>query len=363
MPISAKNITALKWKRGTTTNGTIINRQRSKRTKTMIMIGVPFLAVVGTIMNYYFLKLSELGFGGGDNGGGAAADNNNIVSNPTKSSGKSWCDQVKQARSNLMPSLHIKYNCDDMMPATSAIVCMLTDGTSEEKATRVVFTAKNYINGAMALGASLQRNIDPIKTHQLLLLREGFTLDEDDMIRLQSVGWTLGTAPNFDLEPRYVPTFARYKTTYTKVTAIGLSEYECVMLMDADTLAVGDLRGVMSDCENTVFLHPANRVAGVLDLFAGRWKLFNTGSILWRTSSAEMGRVFGLSRNSSFMKKFSSDQAFLNAVYSEREFNFTLNQEIVGLDTIESRKMSDGQISPVVPHDIAQRGAVVPLSW
>jgi hypothetical protein len=266
-----------------------------------------------------------------------------------------WCDQVQMARKGLSIFLHISYPCEEMKPATSAIVCMLTDGaSSDEPRKKFVFTAGDYINGVMTLGASLQGNIDPKKTHQLLLLRDRFTLQPDDIIRLQSVGWIIGTAPDFPLEKQHIPSFPRYRTTYTKVTAIGLAEYQCVMLMDADTLTVGDLKDIMT-CN--VFQHPNNRVGGVLDLYRKQWHFFNTGSILWKTSSEEMDRVFNLTRDPSFMKKFGSDQPFLNDVYSDR-LNNTLNNEIAQLDTLDSR----GQ-SPVIPHDLAKEGMVVPLSW
>lgn len=144
-----------------------------------------------------------------------------------------WCERVKKAREAFnVASLSITYPCEQMKPAKSAIVCMLTDGTTEEKATRVVFAARDYINGALALGASLAGRIDKSQTHQLLLLREGFELGTDDLIRLEASGWHIGTAPNFPIETKYTPKFPRYKTTYTKVTAIGLSEYKCVLLMD-----------------------------------------------------------------------------------------------------------------------------------
>lgn len=185
-----------------------------------------------------------------------------------------WCERVKKAREAFnVASLSITYPCEQMKPAKSAIVCMLTDGTTEEKATRVVFAARDYINGALALGASLAGRIDKSQTHQLLLLREGFELGTDDLIRLEASGWHIGTAPNFPIETKYTPKFPRYKTTYTKVTAIGLSEYKCVLLMDADTLAVGDLKEVLK-CDS-VFQHPSNRVAGVIDWYRNGWKLFN----------------------------------------------------------------------------------------
>eukprot|EP00536_Pseudo-nitzschia_multiseries_P004699 jgi/Psemu1/295667/fgenesh1_pm.79_\ len=274
---------------------------------------------------------------------------------------KTWCDEVKDARDALTLShLHISYPCERMKRAKSAIVCMLTGGASEQKASRTVFTARDYINGAMSLGVSLQGNIDPSQTHQLLLLREGFSLDNEDIIRLESVGWTIGTAPNFPLEDKFMPRFPRYKTTYTKVAAIGLSEYECVMLMDADTLAVGDLREIMK-CD-TIFRHPSNRVAGTLDWYRGKWLNYNTGSILWKTDSEEMERVFNMTRDSSFMKRFGSDQDFLNNVYPDRIDNVKLNKEIAALDTAESRKIGN-IISPVVQHPGALLSAVVPLSW
>jgi hypothetical protein len=70
-----------------------------------------------------------------------------------------------------------------------------------------------------------------------------------------------------------------------------------------------------------------------------------------------MDRVFNLTKDSSFMKKFGSDQPFLNDVYGDR-LNNTLNNEIAELGTQDSRGLS-----PVIPHDLAKQGMVVPLSW
>jgi len=257
-------------------------------------------------------------------------NNINIDSNKdninNNNEGNNWCDRVKKAREDLSPTLHIKVPCTTMTPkAISAVVCMLTDGVADTKTTNIIFSATDYIHGAMALGASLKGKIDPIKTHQLLLLREGFVLAKDDMIRLQSVGWTVGTAPNVPLEEKYRPRFPRYRTTYTKISAIGLSEYNCVMLMDADTLAVGDLKDLLT-C--SIFTESQHRVATTLDLYHRYWHYFNTGSILWRTSSKEMDRVFSLTKDPTWMKAFTSDQDFLNEVYPER-LNNTLNWEIM----------------------------------
>lgn len=338
---------------------------RSFKRNFVLMMGV-LLMIIGTLINYFFLNLGELGFDAPESilsieVGSDSRDQPLASSSAGDSSGSSWCDRVKAARESLgMAHLRVSYPCEGMKPATSAIVCMLTDGASEAKANRIVFTARDYINGAMSLGASLQDSIDHSQTHQLLLLREGFELEQSDLIRLKAVGWVIGTAPNFPLEPKYIPKFPRYKTTYTKVTAIGMSEYDCVMLMDADTLVVGDLKDVMK-CDS-VFKHPNNRVGGTIDWYHMGWKLFNTGSILWRTDSGEMERVFNLTRDPTFMRKFGSDQDFLNNVYPDRLRDTNLNNEIVALDTAEARSNGNA-IDPVVPHETAKTGAVVPLSW
>lgn len=357
------------------------NDRSTRQRKLFLMVGMPLLIFIGMGINYLLLNLGELGFGDPGSAGRIGKDSILLIEGPnsSSSSSRSWCDRVRDARDALTLShLRISYPCEAMKPATSAIVCMLTDGATEAKANRIVFSARDYIDGAMSLGASLQGNIDTSQTHQLLLLREGFELDTDDLIRLESVGWTIGTAPNFPLQQNYIPKFPRYKTTYTKVTAIGLSEYKCVMLMDADTLAVGDLRDVMK-CD-TVFKHPNNRVGGTLDWYHMGWKLFNTGSILWKTDAKEMERVFNLTEDASFMRRFGSDQDFLNNVYPDRLKNTTLNNEIVALDNAESRlsisisrssirsgssgnKIGYNYFSPVVPHKSAKKGAVVPLSW
>ncbi|KAL3932204.1 MAG: hypothetical protein SGBAC_010959 [Bacillariaceae sp.] len=261
----------------------------------------------------------------------------------SSSPGKSWCERIAAARSGLDKGLQIFYPCEGMKAATSAVVCMLTAGVeSEKKATRVVFTARNYIEGAMALGQSVKKNIDTSKTHMLLLVREGFFLDPDDARRLEAVGWVIGIAPDFHLPKQYIPRFPRYKTTYTKVTAIGLAEYECAMLLDADALVVDDIRELMK-CN--VFSQEQHRVAATLDYFRQSWYYFNTGSILWRTSVEEMNRVFQISRDGKFMKRFSSDQEFLNHVYPDR-MNKRLNNDIIA-----------GKL------DEANSGSVVALSW
>jgi predicted Rossmann-fold nucleotide-binding protein len=261
----------------------------------------------------------------------------------TRTSSTSWCDQIDAARRGLDKKLQISYPCEKMQPATSAVVCMLTAGVSDDKqANRVVFTARNYIEGAMALGQTVRENIDTSQTHMLLLVREGFMLAPDDATRLEAVGWTIGTAPDFDLPQKYVPRFPRYKTTYTKVTAIGLAEYKCAMLMDADALVVGDVKELMT-CK--IFTQPQHRVAGTLDYFRKSWYFFNTGSILWRTSVEEMNRVFQLSRDDTFMKRFSSDQEFLNNVYPDR-MNKNINNDIVAGNLEE-----------------ADKGGVVTLPW
>jgi len=247
----------------------------------------------------------------------------------------SWCEKVNNARSTLDPSLHIKVPCEEMKPAKSAVVAYITAGVSKEKASRTVFSASDYVDGVMALGASLNDHLGP-QTHKLLLLRDDFipTLPTDVLEDLKKVGWTIGIAPIVDIDDKFVPNFGRYKTVYSKISILGLSEYECVLLLDADTLVIDKIDDLMT-CD---ILKPDFRAAGGLDLYRGRWRHFNTGSILWRPESAEMSRVYALTKDPNFMKKFESDQIFSNTVYPDRE-NVAVNEKLINGEEVDPKEL------------------------
>jgi len=243
----------------------------------------------------------------------------------------SWCSNVSAARSNLDPSLRISYPCEGMPHATSAIVCYLTAGVEVGSKHKDVFSGRDYINGALALGASLQKHLTRPDTHRLLLIKEGFSIPDDDKSSLEAVGWTIGKAPDVKIEEKFTPNFKRYKTTYTKISAIGLSEYKCALLMDADTLVIGSIDDLLS-CD--ILDRPEYRVAGTLDLYRYEWYHFNTGSIIWRTSTEEMNRVYKLTSDDTFMERFQSDQIFLNKVYPDRtdkEINLKILDDAEGV--------------------------------
>ncbi|KAL3779368.1 hypothetical protein HJC23_005228 [Cyclotella cryptica] len=256
----------------------------------------------------------------------------------------SWCDRVKQARSTLDEKLHVRVPCETMKQAKSAVVVYITAGVSEDKATKTVFSGKDYIDGVMALGASLNDHLLTKETHRLLLLRDDFmsSLPDSILAKLKKIGWTIGIAPVVDIDEKYVPRFARYKTVYTKISVLGLSEYDCVLLLDADTLVVGNIDDLMT-CN---ILKPNFRAAGGLDLYHGQWRHFNTGSVLWRPGSDEMNRVYNLTSDPTFMKRFESDQIFTNTVYPHRN-NVSINNEL----------MAGRQVNP------EQLGSIAHLPW
>ena len=238
-----------------------------------------------------------------------------------------WCSKIDSERKELHPDLHISYPCEpESLPSTSrqtyksAIVTFLTAGVEEGKGSRTVFTCKDYINGALALGATLATHLTRDDTLRLILVSEGFILPEEEKAQLEGVGWIVGKAPNVQIESTFVPRFARYKTTYTKISALGLSEFDCILLMDADTLVVDNIDDLLS-CDvfnNDDSVGAEYHVAGTLDYYHRKWYHFNTGSILWNTNVNEMNRVYNLTKDESFMRRFESDQIFLNTVYDDR---------------------------------------------
>jgi hypothetical protein len=270
------------------------------------------------------------------------------TSSPTSTS-TSWCEKMKNERSKLDPNLHISYPCENIQPTkyNSAIVTFLTAGVKEGEGSRIVFEGKDYINGAIALGASLSQQLTREDTIRLLLVSDQFTLPKESEKQLEAVGWTIGKAPAVPIESKYVPGFNRYKTTYVKIAALGLSEFKCALLMDADALAVGNLDDLLS-CN--VFDKPEYQVAGTLDYYHKRWRHFNTGSILWKTSAQEMNRVYGLTKDESFMKRFESDQIFLNHVYPDR-IDLQVNKRMIEDSDFSENRNRDGW------------GKVVDLGW
>ena len=247
-----------------------------------------------------------------------------------------WCAAVNQARSALNPKLHIFIPCHELAPAKSAIAVYITAGVSPDQASKTVFSGQDYINGVLALGASINDNLT-LDVHKLLLLTQEFldTVQVDILDKLKKY-WTIGIAPMVDIDDKYVPKFARYKTVYSKISILGLSEYECVLLLDADTLVVGNIDSLMT-CD---ILKPNYRAAGGLDLYHGQWKHFNTGSVLWRPDSSEMNRVYALTKDESFMKRFESDQIFTNAVYPYRD-DVRLNDKLMTGENVDAKEVGE----------------------
>lgn len=92
-----------------------------------------------------------------------------------------------------------------MQQATSAVVVYVTAGR-QGKGTRAASTLNKYINGVLAIGASLGQHLTRNDTHKLILVRDGLTLPPEDTRRLEAVGWILGTAPNVDIDAKYLRT-------------------------------------------------------------------------------------------------------------------------------------------------------------
>lgn len=285
-----------------------------------------------------------------------------------------WCDHVKESRKGLKKELEIITPCKELSKQSSskepksAIVAYLTAGVADGQGSKIVFTATDYVHGLLALGESLNvhltRNKDNV--HKLLLLRDGVTLPTKYMNMLKDIGWNIGIAPNIDIEDKHLPKFARYKTVYTKISISGLAEYKCVLLLDADTLVVGNIDDLMS-C-NTFSKYDNNgsnnnnhfRIAGVLDYYHKNWMHVNTGSILYKPSTKEMNRVYDLTKDNKFMRRFESDQIFTNTVYNYRT-NLTLNNYFVDVDDNDSSVEMKMKQSVLELKD--QWGQIIPLDF
>ena len=221
----------------------------------------------------------------------------------------SWCDRVSVARGMIAPALRVSYPCRGLRPARSAIATMLTDSLSESK---VTFGLSNYVKGVLALGRSVQNHMLR-HVHQLLLVRDGVSVPAADRPRLAAVGWILGTVPTI-LPPR-TPRFKRFRSQFSKLALMGLTEYECVFYMDADTLAIGSLDRLLDS--SALFQQAGQRLAAARDFFGGRWSAnYNMGIFGLQPNASELDRVHMLLLDGHVTYNFEqSEQGFLNKVF------------------------------------------------
>ena len=155
---------------------------------------------------------------------------NQLHSQSPNKNDNEWCENIEQARSALNPSLRIAVtSCESLLPAKSAIVVYITAGVSPEMTSRVVFSAQDYINGVLALGSSLLDHLASDNVHKLLLLQQAFldSLSPELLGKLKKY-WTIGIAPKVNIDAKYLPRFKRYRSVYSKLSILGLAEYECV---------------------------------------------------------------------------------------------------------------------------------------
>jgi len=151
-----------------------------------------------------------------------------------------WCDRVTHARVDLNPDLAIHYPCETILNSQQSaaaavaavvlvVVCMLTGSFDLHRANKILFIAREYLDGALALGCTVHNNIDPSRTHICCWCsRKGVSSPPVvDRLRLRAVGWTLG---DVQLLKKYVPTYANATPPSTRRShrpGLGLSEYQC----------------------------------------------------------------------------------------------------------------------------------------
>lgn len=156
-----------------------------------------------------------------------------------------WCARVREARAGVPPQLHVEVPCETMEATSVAVVSYLCDSLpvtfNKKKTSQIAFEIGDYTRGLAALGTSLRHHVPrSLNAHRLLLVRQGVVVPPAQATMLRRAGWQLGSVPT--LRPRHMPSFLRFKNTYSKLALLGMTEYTRILFMDADTLAgVGTL--------------------------------------------------------------------------------------------------------------------------
>jgi len=192
------------------------------------------------------------------------------------------------------------------------IVTMLTDDTD------------NYGRGALALIRSIKARTRTKADFHIL------ELDTKPIANLrfllQKEGWTLVTVQRIPPRPHTPQPFERFADQFTKLHVWNMVQYDRVVYLDSDCLAVGSLDALLS-----IPIRPAELWA-TRDIRGGQWMDgFNMGVFMVQPSAHEFQRLMRDKDDPAIEYDYTmAEQGFLNAVYRQqwRDFGFRNNANL-----------------------------------
>ena len=193
-------------------------------------------------------------------------------------------------------------------------------------ATMLTDSADDYGRGAVALIRSIKARTLTETDFRVLELDTKPILNTTLRHLLQKEGWTLTTVQRIPPRPQAPPPYERFADQFTKLHIWNLVQYDRVLYLDSDCLAVGSLDAVLS-----IPIRPTELWA-TRDIIGGRWTDgFNMGVFMVQPSAREFQRLMRDKDDPAIEYGYSmAEQGFLNVVYRRRwrDFGFRNNANL-----------------------------------
>lgn len=189
-------------------------------------------------------------------------------------------------------------------------------------ATLLIPTKEEYMVAASVLGASLVIQPSANQTDRVILELRHSPLTRYQWARLQRAGWTHKCT--IDPVPARRRPSPRFVDQFAKLRVWGMTVYDVVVYMDADTLVLGnidDLLHVQFENDQKIGVTADFRIDYGTPGSGGAWAdTFNMGVFAIRPDWAEYERLLRMQRDDDIQvyEHIMAEQGWLNAVYKDQ---------------------------------------------
>ena len=203
-----------------------------------------------------------------------------------------------------------------------------------------LLTSENYVDLSIILGKSISHYSDvPCHVSRVLMIRKGLILKHRDIELLSKSPWQIKYVDPIPFSSTLLSTMKhrRYEHTLLKLHILGMTEYDCILFLDSDTMVTGNIMELFEQQMPTM-LKQGRVIAWSRDLGPQADCKYSSGVMMVLPSRSLSEQVlYFLSSYDSGLKY--GEQSLLNSFFSSREDEvLELNPKFNTLATIPKDK-------------------------
>lgn len=183
-----------------------------------------------------------------------------------------------------------------------------------------LLTSENYVDLAVILAKSISHYSDvPCHIPRVLLVRKGLELKEADIDLLRKSPWQLRYVDPIPFSRALLATMKhrRYMHTLLKLHILGMTEYDCILFLDSDTMVTGNIMELF-DRQFAAMVTQGKAIAWARDLGPNTESRYSSGVMLVLPSRSLSEQV--LYFLSSYQSSLTyGEQSLLNSFFAPRE--------------------------------------------